>query len=142
MTSLTYTNLRATEILSDIDTFLITTLELLKDRTIPLEDRWQLYLKIETLLPIDPYITDSCRFIAQDEVYDRMFPDGKGMKLNSTIDESLMDSIAYWPTVPVEENETRWTKASRVAAEFEKANYNEWREMVLAEGTSGCVFDW
>lgn len=139
MTVLVYANEQADDILSRMDTFLTVTLELLKDTDIPLDDRWDLYLKIEKLLPVENYITDSIDFISDNEVYDRMFPNGRGIKYNSSIDESIAENSTDWID---DDCEDEWAKRAREVSAFEIANRDKWREMVLKEGSAGCVFDW
>lgn len=144
MTVLVYANEQANDILSKMDTFLTGTLPLLEDDSIPLDDRWELYIKIEKLLPVSRYLTKSLRVLT-DRPYDDFFGDGRGMLYNSDIDEVLAQDGEYAMEQKVEAIEAgidfvpdKYTR--RNLEMYEKRD--AWREFVLSEGYSGCVFDW
>lgn len=144
MTGLPFMNSMAEDILSKLDTFLISCKDTLSDTDFPLEDRWELYLKIEKLLPIDKYLSKSIRVLT-DRPYDDVFVDGRGFQFNSDIDQSLVENGEYAfeeKVATIEAGEEyspdKWT--ARHLELWEKRD--AWREAVLAEGTSGCAFDW
>jgi len=137
-------NARADRLLSEVDTFITVCEETFKDTGFSLDARWDLYLKVEKLLPVSKYLSKSSRVLT-DSPYDDLFPDGRGMLYNSDLDEQMMENGAY-----VDEQRTaaaeagtdfvpdRWDE--KALAMFDKRD--EWREAVLAEGVGGFVFDW
>lgn len=110
-----------------------------KEYDFPLDDRWAFYLEVESLLPISRYIPKSIR-VMSDRIYDDYFPDGRGMTLNSTIDETMMENKEYLESEDTVDDE--WTANARIASAKEIAKRDEWREAVMAEGYGGFIFDW
>lgn len=124
---------RAGHVLLAVDTFLADAKAVLADKNFFLEARWELYLKIEKLLPIDTYLSHSLDALT-DSPYDDVFQSGRGFKYNSDIDEMLVEN--YDP-----ENYDPTDKYKAKAKElFDKRD--AWREAVLAEGIGGMAFDW
>lgn len=142
--ALPFMNSQADEILSKLDTFLISCKDTLSDKDFPLEDRWQLYLKIEKLLPINKYLTGSLRVLT-DRPYDDGFVDGRGFRFNSEIDETVVENgeFVLEQKVAAIEADTDFVPDPWDASNLERYEKRDaWREAVLAEGTSGCAFDW
>jgi hypothetical protein len=144
MTKLTYANTQVDNLLSQIDSTMTITTELLKDQDFSLDDRWDLYLKIEKLLPVESYLGRAINVLS-DRVSDNFFPDGKGCRYNSQIDESILESHEYFlqQKAAASEAGTDFVLDEYDASSLEMyAKRDAWREAVLAEGQGLVVFDW
>lgn len=144
MTQLIFATAELEKTLSAVDTQLVVLTEILKDKSFPLDDRWELYLKAEKLLPIDKYLPQSVDVLT-DCAYDDIFPAGRGFKYNSDIDETLVES-GEWALE--QKREAAEAGIDYVPETYEEhaleqyAKRDEWREAVLAEGVGGFPFDW
>lgn len=144
ITKMPYAMKQVDNMLAVMDSVIDMTLVMLTDKEIDLEARWDLYLKIEKVLPISQYLSQSI-YVLTDEVYNDFFPDGKGMRYNSSIDEGMAEEGSYLleQKAAAAEAGTDWVPDrydERVLKQYEKRD--AWREAVLAEGVGGFVFDW
>jgi len=144
MTQLIFATAELEKTLAAVDTQLVVLTEILKDKSFPLDDRWELYLKAEKLLPIDKHLPESVDVLT-DSAYDDIFPAGRGFKYNSDIDETLVEN---GEGALEQKREAAEAGIDYVPERYEEraleqyAKRDEWREAVLAEGIGGFPFDW
>jgi len=129
---LPYMNQMADVILNDLDTFVALTQETLKDREFSLEARWELYLKVEHLLPEHTYTPDSLDILT-DSPYDDIYMDRYQTKANSDIDDSLLENQPS-------DNDSLGEYHEKYVRMWAKRD--EWREAVLQEGYGSFTYDW
>jgi hypothetical protein len=134
-----YINAAVDELNECVTETLYTVQQFLKDTSFPLEDRWALYIKVEKLLPISSYLSDALHKLT-DDVYDDIFPAGRGFKYNSDIDEGLVENYESWKDDDASDDDWK-TRAKENSLKL-WSKRDAWREAVLAEGISGFPFDW
>lgn len=135
-----YLNASIDSAISALDNVMIVASEFMKDTSFPLEERWNVYLKVEKYLPIRSYFGEAIRKLT-DDVYEDHFPDGRGIRWNSDIDESLVENHEWLKDMdPSEDDE--WTKKARIHETETWAKRDTWREAVLQEQQGLIVFDW
>jgi hypothetical protein len=139
MTSLTFLNKSVDNLLSMLDMELLVITELMKDTSFPLEDRWEVYLKVEKLLPISTYYADSISILTEN-LYDDLYLERYQTVTNSRINEQLLDNADY--AEPLGEDADQWTVHQHEKYSTMLAKRDEWREAVLAEGYGGFTNDW
>lgn len=105
-------------------------LVLLRDKSIPLDERWSLFEEVAEFLPIDRYGRDTAwGNEKQISEYDDFSTDRyQTVYLTSRfemLDEQLVDYA--------ENGETLW---------YDQAELDAWREQVLQDGRQGFVYDW
>lgn len=135
---LPYLNDQISDMLSQTEQVMLVASEFMRDKTIPLEDRWNVYLRVEKFLPIRSYLGNAINELT-DSVYDDYFPDGKGCRWNSDIDEGLHENNpdCWEDKFDINEND-EWVKWGRQ----QWAKRDAWREAVLQEQQGLIVFDW
>lgn len=101
------------------------------DKTIPLDERWDAYLRIAPYLPINPWVTGNLieESIKPKEV---SLYDDFNIQRYQTVKyadqvEGMQDELEYDA-----EGSTIWTKESVI----------KFQELVLASGVQGFIMDW
>jgi hypothetical protein len=137
---LPYLNAQIDSVLSKLDNVMLVACEFMRDTSIPLDDRWAVYLKVEKQLPVQSYFGRAIRELT-DSVYDDFFPDGRGCMYNRQIDESLHENNPdCWDEedkIDIDEND-EWIERGRQRW----IKRDAWREAVLQEQQGLVVFDW
>ena len=131
---LPYLNDQIDEALSRLDSVVTVAKEFMRDQTISLEDRWGVYLKIENMLPIEPYMSDALHVLT-DSPYDDLYMERRETHTYSYIDERIVEN--YDPDQPEDPFDKYQERAKRL---YEKRD--EFREAVLASEYGAVTYDW
>ncbi len=114
--------------------------ELIRNKALDLEDRWDLFVKAKDILEIESY-SDLCL----RELYRDLSPyDVFNMERHQTqMYDDLWETIESW-LVEYDDGfaETDYTTEYKLRYKVGKWDANAWREAVLLTGYAGGVYDW
>jgi hypothetical protein len=106
----------------------------LKDKTIPLDERWEAFKTAAEMLPLEPYSDGDCETLLGSAAYD------SGIERHQTMDyptlyDWYLDRVNEKELYPEDEDEYNANLPSQQVAD-------EWREQVLARGYGSFQNDW
>lgn len=113
---------KVSKVKEDIKQIKINTPKILSDKSVPLEERWKVYLDVENLLPIDSiYLELSVDgFNKSPEYYDDLYVE-------------RYQTISYSGLVERLEEDEKFSSAEYI---------NALKEKILETGQGGCIYDW